>query len=552
MEPEIQETPIEEQPPTEIVEQPETEEVEPTKSVKNFWERLDEVFQQNTDLRDKMNALVEQFPEFAPKQNQYASALFQPERIAISSNDDIQPSSQAANNTQNLFGHQQAEKFSSFRVRLQRPLRNVKSIQLLSGVIPNAIQNIPDNQCIFYYYRLRTVQGSVQGIWNPNTIYGAGDIVLYLTNYYVCQNGGANNTPGTIYWTTTNPSNQAREWDPTILYQPNNLIIYQNQYYICVTQNTGVPPGYSYWYFIPALPPPTRPNYYDLNPEKIYDVYISPTVGPPQEGTGGATQRLFNRTFQDYPDLLTTLDACANTNTRASIAGDLIFSYDAILNKIAVQGSEADSLNYFYLPCGYEDPNIERAFDLIKSNRYILSPLNATFRLYQKDQIFERNYNLNLRLGFTWNGVFPDPFQTANIYGDTALPEAVYWYLRSKDPGYNAPAWAENLLTANSYPDLVNTSCVRIYADFIFGSTQDSLGSTNPIQVPFSQGLLSLVPVNTNNLGVGFYQNNFNNPLTKIPQNLTEIGINMITDSGSPYLMPSSATVLLELAIEYN
>ena len=109
-----------------------------------------------------------------------------------------------------------------------------------------------------------------------------------------------------------------------------------------------------------------------------------------------------------------------------------------------------------------------------------------------------------------------------------------------------------NLITFNSYPDLVNTSCVRIYADFTLSSTLDSLGSALPIGTSTQQGLLSIIPINTNNLGVGFYQNNFNNPLTKIPQNITEIAIFMLTDQGVPFYLPNSATVLLELAIEYK
>ena len=65
-------------------------------------------------------------------------------------------------------------------------------------------------------------------------------------------------------------------------------------------------------------------------------------------------------------------------------------------------------------------------------------------------------------------------------------------------------------------------------------------------------GLLSLVPINATNLGVSFYQNNFNNPLTKIPDNITQIGITMLNDQGLPFYMPNSAVVLLELAVEYK
>ena len=115
--------------------------------------------------------------------------------------------------------------------------------------------------------------------------------------------------------------------------------------------------------------------------------------------------------------------------------------------------------------------------------------------------------------------------------------------MRPSDPIYTVTVMAQDRTTANSYPDLVNTSCVRIYCDVTLSSTEDSLGT---------KGLLSVVPVNTSNLGVGFYQNNFNNELTKIPQIISEVGITMLNDQGQPFYLPNSATVILELGITYH
>lgn len=481
----------------------------PTKSVDNFWERLDKVFTQNSKLKEQMDELLEQFPDFEKSQQDYKSYIFQPERIALCSNDDITGNRTTTNDVQKNEGHLPAESFSSFRIRLNRPLRNIKSIQLLSGVIPNATQNLPDNQLIFFYYRIRTLATANKGAWSAITIYNAGDIVTFLGNTFVCLLSNQN-------------------------YQPvgGQLGIWWNQINIA-----GIDTN--------------RPNYYDINPEQIQTVWMLPTFGIPPEVLGN--YGIYNRTFTGYADLIQTLNICANAPETASIPGDVKFVYNEQLNKIQFIGNSVNidaPNNYYYLPCGYEDPNISTA--MLESTQ-IGNRLFLIFGEYTIKDIYSPGYTLNLRLGFTWNGVISDPLQTINnpYAPGSLLPSALYWYLRAVDSGA-AISLEQNILTANSYADLVNTSCVRIYADFALGSTQDSLGSASASQIPVQQGLLSIVPVNANNLGVGFYQNNFNNALTKIPQNLTEIGITMLNDQGLPYFLPNSATVLLELALEYR
>jgi hypothetical protein len=75
------------------------------------------------------------------------------------------------------------------------------------------------------------------------------------------------------------------------------------------------------------------------------------------------------------------------------------------------------------------------------------------------------------------------------------------------------------------------------------GSTQDSNGKA---------GLLSVVPMNASNLAVGYYQNNFNNPLTKVPDIISEIQILLVTESGDPFYLPNSAVVTLEMYVLYK
>ncbi len=517
---------------------------EPIKDVGTFWERLDEVLQlvktggatQNKQLEE----ILDQFPQYEKVSgDDYKSFIFQPERIAISSNDD-QTLVTARDNSLYTSGHASAERFSSFRINFRKALRNVKSIQLLSAVIPNATQNIPDESVCFFYYKLRSIQEASQGEWNGFPIYIPGDLVTIaaLNQSYACkvQNNGIN--PSVTYWTLS-PLTATLTWNATTAYVAGTRVLYNGVAYSCVTDNTNIIPGQVYWIPITVPPVPTLPNYYDLNPYHINVVYLFPTFGYPPESEVLANQNGFNRTFQDYADLVTALNFCVTNigafypaNSTATIPDDITFQYNATLNKIQMIPNPAEvAAGYYYLPCGYADPNIQAYMD---SNSAL------TFFGLNVPGVFVSQTTLNLRLGYTWNGIFPDPFSTGTVLANLNFISTLLWYLRPKNPAL-AP-WAQDLLTFNSYPDLVNTGSVRIYADITLGSTEDSSNEG---------GLLSVVPVNANNLGVAFYQNNFNNPLTKIPRNITELGIRMLTDNGLPYYLPNSATVLLELAITY-
>ena len=96
--------------------------------------------------------------------------------------------------------------------------------------------------------------------------------------------------------------------------------------------------------------------------------------------------------------------------------------------------------------------------------------------------------------------------------------------------------------TADGYANLVYTNTVSLYADFTGASTYDSMTNTQ---------LLACVPMNASNLGVAFYNTSLYCPLTKISDQIYEIEIRMLTDTGSPYVIPNSCIVSLELALTY-
>lgn len=549
-----------------ITQQEETpeEEVSKTKSVKNFWERLDEVFTMNVEsakMREKIEEIVESFPTSQRLRGQGESFLFQPERIVISSNDDILPSNTISERTTQTYPNttRKSSYYNTFRVKLKRALVNVKSIQMLSAVIPNAVQNIPDNSTYFFYYRLRTLQNSLMGEWDNLSTYNVGDIVSVGANNYVCRTKliGVDPTEEP-YWLSLGspaffqglPFGSYPVWNATTAYNVNTIVNYQGTLYLAQEATlANLKPDTQYWFPV-NLPvgAADRPNYYELGGiDSLQYVKLLPTTILPEVlQAPNNNPLLFNRTFSDYNDLLQSLNFCASQAITTYTGGpnDVTFQYNNTFNKFIFEPLKIldgnDDIQYYYIPAGYEDPNI------------LLFLQDLIPNLQGSDVDWAAQYTLNLRMGFTWNGIFPSPW-TQNLLTTDTFPNVLFNYMRPMDPLFTTPPytlqpWGTNVVTANNYGDLVNTSCVRVYADTIMGSTQD----TNNVNFTDAEGLLSIVPVNTNNLGVGFYQNNFNNELTKIPSIVTEIGIRMVNDQGLPFWLPNSATVLLELAVTYK
>jgi len=80
----------------------------------------------------------------------FVSAVNQPERVFLNSNDDNTPPTEALIAGEGLAGNG----FSKFTCRLPTPILNPKRTQLLRAAIPNAQVNIPDYDLIFWYFAI--------------------------------------------------------------------------------------------------------------------------------------------------------------------------------------------------------------------------------------------------------------------------------------------------------------------------------------------------------------------------------------------------------------
>jgi hypothetical protein len=289
-----------------------------------------------------------------------------------------------------------------------------------------------------------------------------------------------------------------------------------------------------FWYYRSTNPsvPNTKANlaFIRLLPNKwLSFLYPKPAVGYPLIA---GNQYGYNRSFTDYQDLVDELNrACANDPSNGSSPGttpnfyanDITFGYDQRSNRIYFTGNTA---GYYYTPVSYEDPNLTNqtngstGFQILQ--QFSLLTANPAIGAGSLTDPDGQNYNpfrpLSLRLGWTWNN---QPTQNTQ-YLITAQGQQNY---------------------ASTYADLVYSSDVYIYVDFIGASSLDSAGNS---------GLLAVVPLNTANNAVGFYNNVLSNPLTKIPTQIQEVRIVLKDDAGNQLILPNSAVVNLEIGFAYH
>ena len=622
---------------TDRLEQPPTV-TAPIRSVETFWERLDSLLgnlEENTASKKK--------PAFH-------SFLNQPERVNISSDSDLSV-------VQAQYGIQE-ESYNSFRVSIVRPFLDVKSIQLLRASIPNAVTNIPDNECTFWYYRLPfcysgTISMTVPNVYTNATFTTSGVITPASTASYglLSISPGFPNAGLVTYYTVSlvglsvgssvtisgvSPAGYNGTFTIVVLSTPNGSFSVVNSttggatlpsatwtqdikdtidfnlgtvndatgafrgYYNVTDAAYGTNTATVYNYATPPVSigtitvtnaskiiqqPSTSnlymnrllPSYYK---EELFDYSTYKQAQNPYTTYG------FNTTFGDYQSVLTQLQQCSlrdpaydtNNGTDLSgailmrnffIPGDITFSFNEQINRFRMTGNNSlvratsPAVNIGarrYLIAGFNDPNIAIKAEQLRVLSAGISgvTLSLDFPAVPGASMGGMPYllytTLNLRLGFVWDGIFksiiviPDA-KTNSVTRSllNRLRPIIFDSIGSSDPvtvglvGITSPSFTPTY-TADTYANLVYTNTVSLYADFVGGSTYDTVTNTQ---------LLACVPMNASNLGVTFYNSTLYCPLTKISDQIYEIEIRMLTDKGAPYTLPNSAIVSLELALTY-
>jgi len=266
---------------------------------------------------------------------------------------------------------------------------------------------------------------------------------------------------------------------------------------------------------------------------KIVRLLSTYTYSPSRYTTATAATYGFNGIFQDYQSITDALNRAAVADPNSATlgayytSGDVSFTYDATSQKIIFSGTYIKDISgrplYYYIPCGFSDPNLPAV------QTALTGLLGST--VFQ----FETGYTLNKRLGYLWNGVNVN--EGAPNYG--GAPN--YTYPIPDFAGF-LPWTARNSYYADSYADLVNTQNVFVYCDIVGGSTQD----TN-----ITDNLLAVVPLTNGQLGVQTFQSTLDCPLMKVANNIYEISIMLMTDTGAPLWIPVNGFVNIEFALKY-
>jgi hypothetical protein len=495
--------------------------------------------------------LLDIFPDENVPVRNYSSFINQPERIQISSQEDI-----------NDYDQNTLTTYFNFRVPLPRPAINVKSLQLARANIPNAVASFPDTELTFWYYAIpfasegtiKANNGGVPGA-TIRTFNISGDVFnagIRVPGEQIFFDGSGDTITGDLSGLIfINGNYFTYPLFTAIVGAPGDVPVYNSAGVLSFFLNYNNPridfenpsvqlnkPNYlRYFRLLPSFVPPEL--YLDIDEDQIYG---------------------FNRIFDDADDL--------NNELGFSVVNDLLFGavipnppgppirpnnipgtfrfvkglvdieYNNTFKKFLLNlpGGENFEVEDIFsiMPCASDDPNWFAAAKVLAERDLLNSGQVGFFGVETAIQPFVEYRNLNLRLGFNYATY---PVRLSDLKNMIRPhPSLVGQSLTS------GRDFTSNDLVAPGYADLVNTSCVHIYTDITGGSTVDSI---------VNKALLGSIPMNTTPLGVGFHSLPLNNPLTKIPTQINEIYIEMRNDSGQPFYIGNNAVVSLELILTY-
>ena len=282
----------------------------------------------------------------------------------------------------------------------------------------------------------------------------------------------------------------------------------------------------SFWYYrttTDAIPA----NINDLS-DNLYCVRLYPSWYV--DSGGFAYTPTINQYVNDPQELVDLLNLASSVGgddaTRNPFwdADDITFSFDSDTNKISFVGNTASS---YYTPAGYNDPNVLRA---MRGQAY-QGAITIDVQGVVRPQYFAPGYTLNLRLGYALSGQCPGMMGVSNANAWKLANFANAWF------GTDVP------ILADSYPNLVYTSIIYVFANFI---TNSSLTSQN------NHNLLAVVPVDSSSLGVTNYICATSNLLTKIASTIQDVIIEMRDEANEPYYLPDNASVSCEISFSYK
>ena len=232
-------------------------------------------------------------------------------------------------------------------------------------------------------------------------------------------------------------------------------------------------------------------------------------------GSGILPSMPVNQYYPTPQELVNALNlASANDSTTFNPyyqANDITFVWNAVSKKISATGNNA---SYIYDIAGYGSTVIPTATGItVPTFLYGNSGNTATTVQPQIAQ-----YNLNLRCGYAQPLDFTTGGQPWTQPGGTAM-------------------------IFDSYPNLVFTQCYFLYSSIVAGSSLGSNGTHN---------LLSVVPCSSAQLAITNYTALTLNWLTKVPDNIYSIIVEVRDDNNVPVFFPDNGVMNVEVAFSYK
>jgi hypothetical protein len=258
----------------------------------------------------------------------------------------------------------------------------------------------------------------------------------------------------------------------------------------------------------------------DLHAIRLYpSTYIPPS---------GFTDFTLNGVYPSPTQFVATLNAAAATggddNTLNTLweADDVVFAFDATINKITMTGTDNSS---YYSLAGYNDP-------LVQASQASNDIEIANFDTTTSRQPYLLGYTLNLRCGFACDGVNIPLGSGTNL-------------VSVKCANLTGTSFAGGLpIVADSYPDLNYTGNVYVYSNIVANSGYGSVNKKN---------LLGVIPVDVPLGGlIQYLGHSADAKAKKVASEVYSIDIELRDDASQPFLLPDSANVNMELGFYYS
>ena len=521
------------------------------------------------------------------KSRTFQAYLSQPELISLSST-NAQPQSAPISG-------QTDETYFNFTVNLPRPALNVKSVQLLKSIIPQAQCSIPDYALVFPYYRLRTLPidaSTVVYIDTPS--FNNLNFIRLLPSYYK-KEMLLNNT--TSSWGYNQTFNDYEE----LLTQLNKACLDDRTFAAPykVSLNDDVNLRYATHYLgndiqfrlepttnkfqmrgINYITPPLVTTYPEWNPEASYAsgttvwygighyTSIKPIIGvvaPPSESPdlweeifdtnmytlwkNDWSYKKYNAVWYQYPGEPEGFFWIA-------LRDNIDFDPHEYEGSVWINSSQYfGDLPLFnvYIIAGYNDPNVQTLLDFVST----VSTNNDTNYSSIPGNPSVANQTLSRRMGFTWSGngmrttTINDFVSKSVDFGSTVAlfynrTRPITKYVITETPPLTLLTVNDeigaNVYTADGYCNLVYSSIISIYTVIVGTSSVDTQRNAN---------LLAMVEMNCANLGIAMANNFINTELTKIQPDIYSIYIELRDENGQPYYLTNNATSTFLLKLTY-